>query len=110
MALWVLVQGRLIRESARSEWTSVCDWRVHRSVVGGIGQRVVGLFGMGVAAGRISKMRGQVWPRGLRDAGVDRCGGVVVEVDGSVGQPWVMAGYAKVVHAGLSWLPHGSQE
>jgi hypothetical protein len=66
---------------------------------------VVGLFGIDVAAGRISKMPGQVRLHGLRDAGVDRCGGVVVEIDGSVGQPWVMAGYAKVVHARPSWLP-----
>jgi hypothetical protein len=66
----------------------------------GLGQRAAGPLGVGVAAGRIAEMRGQEWQRGLGHPGVDRCGGVVVEIDGPVGQPRVMAGDAEVVHAG----------
>jgi hypothetical protein len=50
----------------------------------GFGQRLA-VVGVRVVAGGVAEPAGQV-RRGCRDAGVDRRGGVAVEVDGPVGQ------------------------
>lgn len=52
----------------------------------GAGQRALRFRAVGVAAGGVAEVLGQVWQRSLGNAGVDRGGGVVVQVDRPVGQ------------------------